>query len=64
MTYPELIPPIKIDQNLDDEEIHGDLDNYRIFEPRIFGFKLSKLSPVGPRMQWLRYKSGYSGSWQ
>jgi hypothetical protein len=62
MTYPELKPPLKIDQSVDDEEMHGDLDNYTIFEPKIFGFKVSKLSPVGPRMQWLRHRSGYTGS--
>ena len=60
MTFAELIPPLKIDQTVDDEEIHGDLDNYAIFQPRIFGFKISKLSPLGPRMQWLRHRIGYT----
>ena len=58
MTFEDLRPPLKVDQNLDDEDMHGDLGNYLIYTPRIFGFKLSQLSPVGPRMRWLRHKSG------
>lgn len=27
-----------------------------VYQPRIFGFRVSEKSPVGPRMQWLRMR--------
>ncbi|KAI9098235.1 casein kinase II beta chain [Phlyctochytrium arcticum] len=34
------------------------LANYNIYTPKIFGFRVSERSRVGPRMRWLRYKEG------
>ncbi|KAJ3028301.1 UNVERIFIED_CONTAM: casein kinase 2 regulatory subunit [Siphonaria sp. JEL0065] len=34
------------------------LPNYRIYVPRVFGFKLSERAVTGPRMGWLRWKEG------
>lgn len=34
------------------------LSDYQVFIPRIFGFRVSELSPTGPRMSWLRWKNG------
>ncbi|KAJ3065249.1 hypothetical protein HDU98_011390, partial [Podochytrium sp. JEL0797] len=34
------------------------LSNYRVYVPRIFGFKLSERAVTGPRMGWLRWKEG------
>ncbi|KAI8372971.1 casein kinase II subunit beta, partial [Radiomyces spectabilis] len=32
------------------------IDHTRIYEPRIFGFRINERSPSGPRMQWLRMR--------
>ncbi|TPX74523.1 hypothetical protein CcCBS67573_g04224 [Chytriomyces confervae] len=37
------------------------LPNYRVFLPRIFGFRLSESAVTGPRMGWLRWKEGVDG---
>ncbi|KAJ3131148.1 casein kinase 2 regulatory subunit [Physocladia obscura] len=34
------------------------LPNYRVYVPRLFGFRLSERSQTGPRMGWLRWKDG------
>ncbi|KAJ3133529.1 casein kinase 2 regulatory subunit [Physocladia obscura] len=34
------------------------LPNYRLYVPRLFGFRLSERSQTGPRMGWLRWKDG------
>jgi casein kinase II subunit beta len=39
-TYPELVPKAKA----------------RIYQPRIFGFRVNERSRSGPRMQWLRMR--------
>ncbi|EIE89716.1 hypothetical protein RO3G_14427 [Rhizopus delemar RA 99-880] len=39
--YPDLLPNIKP----------------RIYQPRIFGFRVSERSKAGPQMQWLRIRS-------
>ncbi|KAJ3196470.1 casein kinase 2 regulatory subunit [Irineochytrium annulatum] len=42
----------------DDEDDDGSerFPDYTIYEPKIFGFRVSELSRTGPRMLWLRYK--------
>ncbi|KAI9360289.1 casein kinase II, regulatory subunit [Pilaira anomala] len=42
LTYPELIP----------SSVH----NYQIYEPRIFGFRVSPFASTGPQNQWLRIR--------
>ncbi|KAJ3241788.1 casein kinase 2 regulatory subunit [Chytriomyces hyalinus] len=37
------------------------LPSYRVFRPRIFGFRLSEAAVTGPRMGWLRWKEGVDG---
>ena len=33
------------------------MDNYDLYVPRIFGFRISTLATNGPCMQWLRYRT-------
>ncbi|KAI8918684.1 casein kinase II, regulatory subunit [Powellomyces hirtus] len=46
----------------DEQESRGTGDDsddpltYRIYQPRIFGFRVNERSVVGPRMAWLRWK--------
>lgn len=44
LSYPEFENP---------NSINGGL---HIYQPRIYGFKISELSHVGPRQQWLRFR--------
>ncbi|KAJ3248118.1 casein kinase 2 regulatory subunit [Chytriomyces hyalinus] len=41
--------------------LHPRLPNYRVFVPRIFGFRLHESAATGPRMGWLRWKDGVDG---
>ncbi|KAI7872982.1 casein kinase II, regulatory subunit [Spinellus fusiger] len=43
LAYPELVPAPK----------------QQIYQPRIFGFKVNEMAPIGPRMQWLRMRPQY-----
>ncbi|KND02800.1 uncharacterized protein SPPG_01881 [Spizellomyces punctatus DAOM BR117] len=47
------------DDEYDDDQV-APLSNYRIYTPKIFGFRVSERSRVGPRMRWLRWKEGIS----
>ena len=38
------------------EQLHGDLPDYAVYTPRIFGFRVSQRASTGPRMGWLRHK--------
>ncbi|KAJ1550451.1 casein kinase 2 regulatory subunit [Nowakowskiella sp. JEL0078] len=40
----------------DDE--NGEVQEYDIYVPKIFGFRINVRSKSGPRMQWLRWKEG------
>ncbi|KAJ3382741.1 casein kinase 2 regulatory subunit [Lobulomyces angularis] len=44
------------DSNEDREKDITLLDDYEIYVPKIFGFKVSELSKAGPRMTWLRVR--------
>ncbi|ORY37795.1 hypothetical protein BCR33DRAFT_721288 [Rhizoclosmatium globosum] len=72
-TYPQLIPPVltpsrnsasspQQQQVTDPDEPQPNqlsrLPNYRVYVPRIFGFKVSEKAVTGPRMGWLRWKDG------
>ncbi|KAI8612494.1 casein kinase II, regulatory subunit [Chytriomyces sp. MP71] len=41
--------------------LHPRLPNYRVYVPRIFGFRLSEQAVTGPRMGWMRWKDGVDG---
>ncbi|KAJ1557097.1 casein kinase 2 regulatory subunit [Nowakowskiella sp. JEL0078] len=43
--------------NQSDEE-DGEAQEYDIYVPKIFGFRINMRSKSGPRMQWLRWKEG------
>jgi casein kinase II subunit beta len=56
LANPHLIPPISSTQ--EDGEAGKRLDEYEVYCPRIFGFRVSEQARSGPRMGWLRYRSG------
>ncbi|KAI9336112.1 casein kinase II, regulatory subunit [Obelidium mucronatum] len=75
-TYPNLVPPVitppsttRTSSNTPNQQEADDpqpnlpprLPNYRVYVPRVFGFKLSERAVTGPRMSWLRWKDGVDG---
>ncbi|KAJ3012374.1 casein kinase 2 regulatory subunit [Thoreauomyces humboldtii] len=40
----------------DDDDDEDGTEIYRIYEPRIFGFRVNEQSSVAPKMAWLRWK--------
>ncbi|KAL3900271.1 MAG: hypothetical protein SGCHY_001459 [Lobulomycetales sp.] len=72
LTYPSLIPPmdssssstamVRTDsrgrKTAEEEDEDDRLPDYEIYTPRIFGFRVSENSHAGPRMAWLRQRSG------
>jgi casein kinase II subunit beta len=48
VTYPELV-----DFSLSEYEV---AQVNQVYEPKIYGFKVSTLSAIGPQMTWLRYQ--------
>ncbi|KAJ3315105.1 casein kinase 2 regulatory subunit [Boothiomyces sp. JEL0838] len=55
LNYPELVPSINQESFADPSQA---ISKYSVYTPRIFGFKVSLVSPTGPSMQWLRWKEG------